>query len=192
MTLDEAQKQQTILQQQGQELLNTFDLVSLYAQLGKVQIVGSFKYGLMVLPDVDINVTVENPQSKLPNIAELSKRLTSVDGIIKVSVYKNGFYTDPEPGKPIGIWLGLTIFFASQKWNIDTWFVPPDENMSLETTLVNLPQAQKDTILLLKAQLRELGRYGRKKDFYSHQIYTAVLDQNAQTIEDLENIYKNS
>lgn len=74
-------------------------------------------------------------------------------------------------------------------WNIDTWILTKEaaEAVPLGFDVNKLSMEQKDKILLIKAQLNELGKYGRKSTYYSAEIYKAVVESGVSAAQQFEN-----
>lgn len=193
MTLEEAKKQSKVLHDTATELLDTYQIKDLFTPIGDLTTVGSYSYGLMVIPDIDFNIYCKDPTVFNDQISNIVNILMKKEGVVKVSVVKSGFYVPAEDGKPKGIWIGINIFFKEKIWNIDTWILQKAEAeaVPLGFDVDKLSQAQKDRILLLKAQLNEQGKYGRKSTYYSAQVYKAIVNGNISTVEELENWNQN-
>lgn len=192
MDLAKAKSQQEELQQEAMQLLEALQLQSHYSQIGELHKTGSYSYGLMVVRDIDFDVFVDNSLQELDKIGNLATKLLNNDLVRKISVVKNGYNSPPDAGKPVGIWIGIQSVFNKNLWNMDIWVVQREqaEAINLGFDMQQITQEQKDTMLLLKAQLQEQNRYGHKNDYYSADIYKAVYFGNVKTIEELDNYQK--
>lgn len=188
MTLEEAKRQQKVLQDRATELLENYQIKELFSRVGELTIVGSYSYGLMVIPDIDFNIYCENPLAFNDQISDLVNVLLKKEGVVKVSIAKSGFFMPPDDGKPKGIWIGINILFKEKIWNIDTWVLRKEEAeaVPLGFSVNDLSQELRDKILLLKAELNAQNKYGRKKSFYSAEVYKAVVEANVSTVNELE------
>jgi len=188
MDLRQAKKTQDELQKEATALLKSLDLQILFSSIGKLEIVGSMKYQLLVLRDIDLNIFVDDPLKEIDNIIKVTENLLKKDNVRKVTILKHGYNYPPDEGKPLGVYIGIQAIQNGNLWKIDAWMVEEEKAKGMDLGF-NVPEAspeQKDKMLLLKVQLNEAGRYGPKHDFYSADIYRAVFFGNVSTVEELE------
>lgn len=191
ITVEEAKKHQVSLQKDGQAILSKYSILKLLSKLGDVHIDGSFTYGLMVKPDIDFHIFTESPD--IMNVADVCRELFMIPELTRLHVSNRQSFVEPRPGTPKGIYLGFRIYFQGSEWNFDIWNINPKHKINSETFATGwhekLTQNQRDVILLLKYNLKELGRYpGIEKGMYaSADVYRAVLTGDVHTIEELDN-----
>lgn len=188
MDLQQAKKQQQDLQKEAREVLKKLNLEKTFSKIGKVEYVGSLSYQLLVLRDIDINVFVIDPLKELDKINDAANSLIKNDAVRKISVLKHGYNYPPDEGKPLGIYVGIEVVHENNLWKIDSWFLTKKaaENEALGLKVLEATEQQHDLMLLLKAQLHEVNRYGPKKEYYSADIYRAVHFGDVSTIEELD------
>ena len=84
----------------------------------------------------------------------------------------------------MGLYLGLTIPFPKERWNIDVWFIVaeglPDDEIS--KAMGRATQKQKDTILEIKYELMKCGQ--KQKGITSSQVYNAVLKRGVRSTQE--------
>jgi|SRR5438309_5512697 len=186
MTLEEAKKTAALLKADAEELLEKFEIKKHLRALGEVEIRGSVLYDLMVRYDLDFNIYSDDP--KIEKAAEVAKGLTTVPEMYGVQVNSH-FVVPPPLGKPKGIYLGIKPYFKGNVWIIDGWYLKREDALDQiefgPGWWKEVSVEQKDSMLLLKANLNEQGRYA--KEFFSAEIYRAVKDDGVRSIEELEN-----
>lgn len=111
MTLSEAKKQQSVMQYRATTLLKDYKIKDLFSSIGDLVSVGSYSYGLMVIPDIDFSIYCENPLVFNEKVVSITNILMDKSGVTKISISKSGLYMPSEDGKPKGIWIGINIFF---------------------------------------------------------------------------------
>jgi len=184
MQLDEIKKRAVQLQVNGKLLMESFNLEDRLVKVGKVKLSGSFSYGLMIKPDIDLHIHVEDVEKSFPEIVEIGKSLILTPGVIKLQLNHKGDYVTPGAGKPKGVYMGLTIFFKDELWNLDIWFIKEENEVPLKLKLDDLSDEQREIILWLKTEIFEQGRYYR--DFAPVDIYKAVLLDGVKDVTGLE------
>ncbi len=184
ITLEEAKKQARQYQDTADKLLQKYPIEQMLSEIGEFDLDGSYLYGWMVQPDIDPGVFIDKPD--IDKVTEFVTKIMRLDGLIKANIVNYSKYP-PSPGKPKGIYLGLKIDFMDELWNFDIWFVNKadmlDTKFFYKGWHKNVTQEQADSIILLKFQLKELGIYG--KEFYSADVYRAVLKDGVRDIEQL-------
>ncbi len=197
-SIKDLRSEQYRLQKQADKLLSQIDLKDIFSKYGKVsEIGGSYSYGLMVYPDIDIEI-INNIVTK-DNASKLLKDIASKSYVRKVSFVDNVNHVSTVKGRPKGYWFGIEIPFEKDKWGIDCWIQQPDwidESIGnpniIDSTYINrlktLPQESKDIILLIKYELIIRKLYGSK--FNSINVYDAVLKDNVKTIDQFLTLYE--
>ncbi len=168
-------------------LLTETKLVEFLQSLGKVEITGSFKYDLMVKPDIDIHIY--NPQ-------ELETSLKLIQQIIKEEKFKNftfqNFLHKTKPHLPFGIYISLIYKIEQIPFNIDLWIIKSKEyyenlyrdDFELIKKLENkeFDPIQKELMLSTKKYILE-----NNLNIKSMQIYNAILNYNLKSIDEVIN-----
>ncbi len=187
ITLEEAKQRQDEWLAQGTRLLQEFPIITELDKLGQVEVEGSFSYKLMVKPDIDIHLFTDSVN--LEDIAELARRVTLMNGVSRVLV-SNKLVKTPDPGMPVGVYLGIKRFIEEVEWNFDIWIMREENYISSEFSHMNtLPDETYELLLWLKYQLKEVGMYpGSSKiptSFSSADLYRAVLRDDCKTLDEL-------
>jgi len=177
ITLEQARSSQLALQEQGTRLLEAFKIGGIVGKLGEFGLQGSFIYGLMVKPDIDARVYCDEPD--INQVAEIAAAIMTLPNVIRTNVVNYSSYP-PDPGQPEGIYLGIRYDFENVLWNFDIWIISPANELGAEfNDLGSIDPSVKNTILLLKYRLKELGLYpGSSKiigSFSSADLYRAVV-----------------
>jgi hypothetical protein len=189
ITTEELLAEQVRLHTQADKMLKETGVADIFAKYGEVSSIGgSYDYGLMVYPDLDMDI-MSGRLSK-SNFVNLASDLLSLSFIRKVSCVDNVTFTGTRPGMPKGYWLGIEIPFESEKWGIDLWLQTHEwadkfyeDFDDYKTRLLGISQEQVEAILSIKYHLIRLGKYG-KHDFMSFNVYDAVLDKGVLSFED--------
>lgn len=178
--LNEAQR----LHNQADKMLKETELLRMLANHGNVlPITGSYAYGLMVYPDIDLGLLVSEASKE--DFSELVKEMVQSKWVRKISTADTVNFTPLHTGRPKGYWLGLEIPFEGDRWGIDCWV--QQENWAPTTpdpylgALESLDPKKKEAILKIKYELILREAYGKK--YFSNDIYDAVLNDNVLSIE---------
>lgn len=168
-------------------MLAEFDVVRWLQPLGTLELEGSFTYGLMVKPDIDGRIYCDQPS--LQAASELLQPTALHPGVVRTMLV-NFLVATPDPGMPVGIYLGIRYLFETVVWNFDIWVIRPEDELSDEFKLMtNLGASERDKLLLLKYQLKERGFYpGSTKvpgSFSSADLYRAVRRDGVDNLDDL-------
>lgn len=186
---EELLAEQVRLHNQADKMLKETDISSIFAKYGEVlPIGGSYDYGLMVYPDLDMDIISE--QLTKQDFVNLASDLLASSFIRKASFVDNVAFTGTRPGMPKGYWLGIEIPFETDKWGIDLWLQTNEwankfdkEFDNYKTKLSSISKEQIAAILSIKYHLIRLGKYG-KTNFMSFNVYDAVLDNGVLSLED--------
>lgn len=189
ITTEELLAEQVRLHNQADKMLKETGISSIFAKYGEVlPIGGSYNYGLMVYPDLDMDIISD--QLTKQDFVNLASDLLASSFIRKVSSVDNVMFTGTRPGMPKGYWLGIEIPFETDKWGIDLWLQThewankfDEEFDDYKTKLSTISKEQIAAILSIKYHLIRLGKYG-KPNFMSFNVYDTVLDKGAVSIED--------
>ncbi|QQR64708.1 hypothetical protein IPH92_04065 [Candidatus Kaiserbacteria bacterium] len=167
-------------------------IIPTFSEFGNVIIGGSYVYRLLTYPDIDIDIVSDDVSDV--TYKKLCDKVTSLDS---VSEFKTLDRTErPVIGtRPKGYWLSPKIQYGNNLWNIDIWFQKPEWNtgntLMYKDALLKISDEQRIVILTLKNELRENDLYGVGKEFQSVDVYDAVLNSGAYTLEMLRT-YKHS
>lgn len=189
ITIEELLTEQARLHRQADKMLDETGIISIFAKYGKLSpIGGSYSYGLMVYPDLDMDILANNVTKQ--QASALAGELIALKFVRKVSSVDNVHFTAKRPGMPKGYWFGIEIPFADDKWNIDLWLQKhqwakdfDDEFDDYKSRLSGISPDQRAAILSIKYQLIRLGKYGTL-GCMSFNIYDAVLDKGVLSLED--------
>lgn len=176
-TLKEAKQKQDKLQKQASELLDTLNVEQELSRLGNFNPEGSYQYGLMVYGDIDLRV--ENSSFDIDSITEILRSFVKKPCVWDVDLRD---YSKNKLAEPNGKYIKVRAVYNEEIWKIDIWFLTPYESVQTHPEpglepgwFEKLTQEEKDTILLLKANLWEKGIYIHK-GVGSYHVYRAVME----------------
>lgn len=177
-------KQQEELQREGNDLLAKIGLIEFISKFGKPEIVGSMMSGLMVWPDIDIQLIADQISDE--DYWKTVKFIFDIKDLYH-SLYIQDFRKSQNPNTPNGLYIGTKIENGGKEWKIDLWFIlPRNENEFNFNDWIKdkLNDENRKTILELKGQLYNNPKY--RKDFFSIDIYKAVINDGVKSIGDFE------
>lgn len=189
ISIADLRKEQTRLHEQADKMLRVNGLSDIFKKYGQVlPIGGSYGYGLMVYPDLDIDII--NDKYIKHDAVKLASDLMDAEFVRKVSYVDNVAFKAKKAGMPRGYWLGIEVPFEGEKWGIDVWLkssISAQEfeanNVHYKQKLSNISLHQIDAILMIKYHLIRLGKYGTP-GFMSYNVYDAVIDKGVLSIQD--------
>ena len=181
----ELSNEQQRLQIQADKMLEQTELLVALVKFGELlPISGSYSYGLMVYPDIDLEVLCETINKVL--FADIVAELVKNKWVRKVSTADNVNFESQHSGRPKGYWLGLEIPFENDRWGIDCWFQEKDstdvKSDPYIIALSHISQEKRDAVLSIKYHLIYNGLYG--KSYFSNDVYDAVLKNDITTWEE--------
>lgn len=179
--------EQVRLRTQADKMLAETKILDVFAKYGRLSpIGGSYLYGLMVYPDLDIGLLADTVTKQ--DFANLLKDLAAHDAVRRLSTADTINFNLSKRPAPKGYWIGVEIPFENDRWGIDCWLQQPDwgtdQKDDYADRLVNLDQAAKDAVLAIKYELIRNGTYG--KQYLSSDVYDAVLNRGVRTKEDFQ------
>ncbi len=190
ITLEEAARQNSLMQDQGRRLLAAAGIEELFARYGRYVIRGSFVHGLMVpkKPDIDGSLFMEEPS--LPRVMELVQELLKRDEVQRVALEK-GAMVEPERGLRDWYVLQVKMPFEGVLWNLDLHCVAKDDGKELDyLSRTGLTEEQREAALWLKARLVEERLYPASSklpgSFASVDVYRAVIEDGVRTVEEMK------
>ena len=169
------------LQEQADDVIRQLQLRERWSQIGNVTFSGSSRFGLMVTPNIDMEVYTDQPR---PSAGfQVIASIAEVPGVRRVR-FKNQLDDLEDPGL---LWWIQYRDHLGQDWSIDTWFVPTDHPFAVspsrfaEAMCEKLDDPSRRTILQIKHEIR-----CRDLDTRSIEIYKAVLRDGVGTYEQFE------
>lgn len=190
ITTDELLAEQTRLHTQADNLLANTGLADIFGRYGAVSpIEGSYGYGLMVYPDLDMQVITDNQLTK-QEFAKMVGEFAEADYVRGFSVADRANFASINPGRPKGYWLGLDIPFENDRWGIDLWVQTIEQatgdSDNYKEKLAHLNPEQIAAILAIKYHLIREGLYG--KQYLSVDVYDAVVERGVLTYDDFKDV----
>ena len=166
-------------QKTGLDILSDLKLLELWGRFGDPVIVGAVAYGLVVAPDIDMEIFCEEPRIN-DGFAVLAA--CSTHPKVKDAGFSNHLHDEQALYWRLGY-----LHDDGQLWKIDMWSCRPREVVGVcGANLVDplrkaLTEPARETILRLKEEI--LAQQTFKCP--SLQIYRAVLDHGVNTSEEL-------
>jgi len=177
------------LQKGAKEVIEELNLIKILSQYGKVKIVGSLKYGLMVWRDIDLDLVSENEILET-NYWRIVKKLFSNKKIQSITLSDNRNIGDKN--RPKSLYIGIKYLdYEKNIWKIDIRllnkkYLNTDKIKNSIDEKIN--SENKLTILEIKSQVCDDPRY--HKEFSSMDIYEAVLANGVKNLEEFFNFFK--
>lgn len=176
---------QNWLQQQASQLLHDLKLMDILRVAGQPKIAGSAELGLMVWPDIDLEV-VSPEQPELSLALDIVRRLMLEAGMRKLNIVDERQTSNPDI--PKGIYIGPDVKHGELEWQVDIWIVNSDEantrHQLAERIRSMLNDSNRSTILQIKQVVAASDKYHR--GISSVDIYAAVLDQGVSDMAGFE------
>jgi hypothetical protein len=160
-------------------------LIEHLGNFGRVEINGSYLYGLMMSGDIDLYVVRDDPFSA-EEMAEIFK-LLYLKRKFK-GYFALGDWYDRRKGNewPHGHYIGLKDNINGEKWGVDIWFVPEEEFRAREEKNIikniSLTEEQRRLILLLKKYRKD-----SKSRVSGQTIYELVIGGKCKNLADFKN-----
>jgi hypothetical protein len=183
-------KEQARLRTQADKMLATTKIMDVFAKHGRLSpIGGSYKYELMMFPDLDIELLADTVTKK--DFASLLADLAANPAIKGISATDTINFKLAKQPYPKGYWIGVDIPFENDRWGIDCWLQQPDwgtdqKEGEYAERLMNLDQSGRDAVLAIKYHLIRKGTYGKR--YQSGDVYNAVLEHGIRSVEDFEKL----
>jgi hypothetical protein len=163
----------------ARRIIDELDLIGRWSRFGEPVVVGSVSTGLVVAPDIDMEIYAADPQ--IAQGFQVMAEVAESSNVVRVD-FKNDFDTR-------GQWLYWEIHYQDEDrvlWNIETYFCgtgDPYAHMSerlTEAMAKVLTDEHRVAILAIKEALCESGLM---KDLKSTDIYRAVMDDSIRTVD---------
>lgn len=172
--LEKAKKLSLLVRCEADKLLKHTDLINILSTFGDVNLSGSYSFNLMVDRDIDLNVVI--PSYSLELRTKIIKTLVEQPWAYSVNMTDRiAFKPKSNLQAPLGLFVGLTIPFPDNRWNVDVWFTLTEPDKSFDQKILNASQEQKDEILLKKFKAVKNGT--KEKGVTSFEIYNSILNR---------------
>ncbi len=169
------------LQRDAEALLEESALLPCLKKYGQVLLTGSYRYHLMVAPDIDISIA--NPCAGREQAKEIVGDLISQGYWRGISF--DDFIKFPREDLPSGIYLGLKRSFRGQFWKVDVWLLSDiAQNEAFDDSMSRLTNEQRSAIMQIKYWRREANLLS----IPSKLIYDAVLYGRAHDVESFQRL----
>ncbi len=161
------------------DVLARLQLMERWATFGTPILVGAVAYGLVVAPDIDLEVYCDEPR--------IEDGFTILRGCALNSRVKKARFANELEGPDQGLYWQLRYLHEDgQLWKIDMWSLRHDHPGPVARDLVEpmraaLTDERRRVILEIKEQIVMRGL-----SYPSIQVYRAVIDAGVRSIEEFE------
>jgi hypothetical protein len=169
------------LQRQAHCIIRTLKLKERWEGVGKVTFSGSSVFGLMVQPNIDMEVYTDQPRPR--SGFEVVGQIADIPGIRRVN-FRNQLDDPEDPGL---YWYVQYRDGLGQDWSIDTWLVPRDHPSEVRPHRFAAAMRQRlDDELRLRILEIKYRSHRNRLGARGIDIYKAVLRDGIETYEGLE------
>lgn len=167
-------------QRAAEAILGELDLIGRWSAVGRPVVVGATSYGLMVAPDLDLEIFCDAEPTAEAGFAVLAA-CAAYPGTIRAA------YSNHLDGPDEGIYWKLGFRHQGEEWKVDMWALRHDHPGPLSSSLVEpmraaLTPESRRTILTIKQELA--ARPDRRCG--SIHVYRAVLADGVATFDQFE------
>jgi hypothetical protein len=163
----------------AENILRELDLVNRWNRFGTCNLVGAFAYGLIVAPDIDMEIFCPDP--RIEHGFEILRACA-----LHPNVTRARFWNAQGPPH-YGLYWRVDYKYEGEEWKIDMWSMADSYKEPCGTYLTEpmkrvLTPETRETILSLKEKILA----DPEMECRSIQIYRAVLDFEVRTMEELK------
>ncbi len=170
------------LRKEAEELLETIELGTLCAPIGKITPTGSYMLDLMVYPDIDLYLPPATPRQLFEIVATLAEK----HPVIRVNFLNGGpnELADALYIKPV-----IAVGNWERPWKIDIWAADTDfilrKTAELQKLAHKMTPQQRNLILEYKFSV--LNDKGRTPMFSGIFIYRAIIEEGLCDFAEITN-----
>ncbi|TSC86819.1 MAG: hypothetical protein G01um101416_584 [Microgenomates group bacterium Gr01-1014_16] len=169
------------LKKQADKILFKSDLVKILEKFGKVEFTGSYNYDLILNPDIDLYLVVDEPNKKITQ--DLVNQFIDQGfwNRIKYADFVNFPYPNALESLNKSFYIGLKANINDLEWKVDIWIVSAKQSEDFRYPWIKqkLDANTKSIILNLKND-------PNRGSITSFAIYDAVLNNGVTSIEELK------
>lgn len=174
------------LKREAEKILAESRLLEILAPLGRVEVIGSVRLGLVYRRDIDLLVITE----EVSRVKAVKAVKTLLDGGYFQTVELMDYQKFPEYDFPLGFYFGLRVPVEGADWKLDIWYLHSGEAYTrlvmgalprFEAALAqNLQKAV--TVLAIKEAYFDGVKY--RDSVKSIDIYRAVFEDGVMSVEE--------
>lgn len=161
----------------GENLLSSTNLLACLEVFGRLHITGSYRYDLMVEPDIDLEVFCEHPKDAAQQFIQDEVGKDRWNGIMYFDwkQWRREYF-------PEGYYVGFKHDFEGRRWKIDIWFLNTDSEVrNTDQLLATATEEQCELILDAKrVKLQENWPCD------SAAIYRAVIENELTSVAEVK------
>lgn len=160
----------------ARQVLANLDLLSRWKRHGDPVVCGSVAYGLVVEPDIDMEIFAAEPS--IDAAFEVLREVAKVPGVVRCA------FTNDLDGPAAGIYCRIVYDHAGVRWNLDNWLLPRDHPGPFSARLVQ-PMLGALTAETRRAvlEIKETA-LARKEPVQGIWVYRAVLTEGIRGYAD--------
>jgi len=164
---------------EADDLITKSKLLNILESLGEVHFTGSYKYDLMLGPDIDVLLVSQNPENAAQNLLDTLIKQRYWNGY-KFYDWEN-FDMPKHPEYPKAYYVGTKITFNEHRWKTDIWIVEKFPS-NIDNSWIE-EKAKGDKKLRILEFKKERDEYN--PSISSYDIYDAVINNNIYSFRDL-------
>lgn len=171
------------LQKEAKKVIEKLNLIKILSQYGKVNIVGSLEFGLMVWRDIDLDLVLENDILEI-NYWKIVKQLFLNKKIQSMTLSDNRNVEDKN--RPKSLYIGIKYLDNEENtWKIDIRLLNKNDlNTDKIENLINEKITPKNRLIILEIKSQVCNNPKYHKEFSSVDIYEAVLINGVKNFEE--------
>lgn len=159
---------------EADDLLGKSKLIEILEEFGEVHLSGSYKYDLMLGPDIDLLIVCQNPETAAKNLHSKLIDQRFWNGYL---FYDWGNFRSPKhPEYPKAYYVGAKVTHNKHRWKVDIWLVDKYPENIDDSWIINTSAENKSIILKLK-EARNNGEIVAS----SYDIYDAVINKGEKS-----------
>lgn len=180
------------LRQEAEGLLELTDIISVLDRFGRVNLIGSYSYNVMMARDIDFHVLIDNFDQKLVSeFLDYAVSSALFEEIIFHDKHRfNGEAAARYASKKAldSYYFELRITYKSEYWKIGINFITSEQEASIAIGKLfdNATDSQREQILIFKADILATG-----VKVSSSYIYKAVIELGIDDKDELLSYLKN-
>jgi hypothetical protein len=162
------------LQKSASSLLDKTEILTRLANLGTVNVTGSYAYDLMIEPDIDIEVYCKDPHQAAISFAQGEIASGTWNGVMFYDWHQWRLDNFPE-----GYYVGFNHYFQERRWKMDVWFLAENSPVRNADKLVS-EASPEQRALILEAKM---ARLTENWPIDSTGIYQAIIKGGLTTLD---------
>lgn len=165
------------LYNEASQILYDDGIHEIIKKYGEINYAGSYKYNLMACRDIDVSISMSEPEFSLDKFFKMGNEIAKLDGTTDMR-FQNFFKISVE-GLPKGFYWGIKYKSnrSGEMWKIDLWAVDEyviQQNKLYANKIIELLDDEKRRIII-SSKYSLLNKEGKTPEGSGYYIYQAVL-----------------